>query len=64
MQAATAKTDAFGYPGFRLDAARCYGLAGEVTKAREQYELVKKNNPKTAFAQQADQGLAGLQAKS
>jgi tetratricopeptide (TPR) repeat protein len=64
LQAAAAKTDAFGYPGFRLDAARCFELAGEVSKAREQYELVKKNNPKTAFATQAERGLAGLPAKS
>jgi tetratricopeptide (TPR) repeat protein len=64
LQAATTRTDAFGYPGFRLDAARCFKLAGDNSKAKEQYELVKKNNPKTAFAAQAELGMAGLLSKS
>jgi tetratricopeptide (TPR) repeat protein len=64
LKAATAKTDAFTYPGFRLDAARCFELAGNSQKAKEQYQLIRDKNPKTSYAQKAEKCMAQLQAKS
>lgn len=54
LQAASAHKDLFITPGYHLDAARCYRLAGEKSKAREQYDFVQTHYPDTPFAQEAE----------
>ena len=54
LKAATVRQDLFISPQYHLDAARCYRLAGEEAKAREQFNFVQTHYPDTPFAQEAD----------
>ncbi len=60
LKAAEARDDFFAEAGFRLDAARCFRLAGDQEKARQQYQYVQERYPQTAYSQKAQDGLAKL----
>ena len=54
LAAATIKKNLFIAPRYHLDAARCFRLAGNYEKAREQCDFVKTHYPDTPFAQEAE----------
>ena len=54
LEAATANRDFFIAPKFHLDAARCFRLAGELDKAREQCDFIRAHYPDTDFVQEAE----------
>lgn len=54
LAAASARPDLFAAPGYHLDAARCFRLAGKPDKAREEYDLVETHYPDSPHAQQAE----------
>ncbi len=60
LQATEVKNHPFSSPSFLLEAGRCFRLAGDQNKAREQYQRVIQKHPKTSFAQQAEKELAAL----
>jgi len=59
LAAAATNPDRLGFaaPGFRLDAARCYRLSGELRKAHEQYEYVLSHYPDSPSAQKAEKEI-------
>lgn len=54
LAAATYEKNLFIAPRYYVDAARCFRLAGDISKAREQCELVKSHFPDSPFAAEAE----------